>query len=63
MERLKKATMTKLKGLDQMIADLIAEIDRMLISQEKLQKKVAENAEKAKWIKDFIKQVDDLLTV
>ena len=63
VERLKKATMTKLKGLDQMIADLIAEIDRMLISQEKLQKKVAENAEKAKWIKDFIKQVDDLLTV
>lgn len=63
VERLKKATMTKLKGLDQMIADLIAEIDRMLISQEELQKKVAKNAEKAKWIRDFIKQVDDLLTV
>lgn len=63
VEVLKKSTMTKLKDLDKLIADLLAEIDRMLISQEELQKKVEANAEKAKWIKDFIKQVDDLLTV
>lgn len=63
VELLKKSTMTKLEGLDKLIADLLAEIDRMLISQEELQKKVEANAEKAKWIKNFIKQVDDLLTV
>lgn len=63
VEKLKKSTMTKLEGLDQMIADLIAEIDKMLVSQEELQEKVKANAEKAKWIKDFISQVDDLLTV
>lgn len=63
VERLKAVTMTKLEGLDKMIADLIAEIDKMLISQEKLKAKVDANEEKAKWIKDFITQVDELLTV
>ena len=63
IERLKKATMTKLEGLDKMIADLIAEIDKMLVSQETLQAKVVANEKKAEWIKEFIKQVDDLLTV
>ena len=63
VDKLKKATMVKLDGLDKMIADLIAEIDKMLISQEKLQEKVKKNAEKAKWIKNFIAQVEDLLTV
>lgn len=63
VDKLKKATMTKLEGLDKMVADLIAEIDKMLISQDELQEKVKANAEKAKWIKDFISQVEDLLTV
>lgn len=63
VERLKGATMTKLKGLDKMIADLIEEIDKMLVSQEELKAKVEANAEKAQWIKDFIRQVDDLLAV
>lgn len=63
VDKLKKATMTKLEGLDKMVADLIAEIDKMLISQDELQEKVKANAEKAKWIKDFIGQVEDLLTV
>lgn len=63
VEKLKKSTMTKLEGLDKMIEDLITEIDKMLVSQEELQEKVKANAEKAKWIKDFISQVDDLLTV
>lgn len=63
VEALKNSTMTKLEGLDKMVEELIAEIDKMLISQEELQKKVKANAEKAEWIKDFIKQVDDLLTV
>ena len=44
VDKLKKATMVKLEGLDKMIADLIAEIDKMLISQEKLQEKVKKNA-------------------
>lgn len=63
VDKLKKATMTKLEGLDKMVADLIAEIDKMLISQDELQEKVKANAEKAKWIKEFISQVEDLLTV
>lgn len=63
VEKLKKATMTKLEGLDQMIADLIDEIDKMLISQEELQKKVDANAEKARWIREFVQQVEDLLTI
>lgn len=63
VDKLKKATMTKLEGLDKKVADLIAEIDKMLISQDELQEKVKANAEKAKWIKDFISQVEDLLTV
>lgn len=63
VESLKKATMIKLEGLDNMISELMAEIDKMLVSQEELEKKVKENEEKAKWIKDFIEQVDDLLTV
>lgn len=60
---LKNVTMTKLEGLDKMIADLITEIDKMLISQEELQAKVKENAEKAKWIKEFVSEVENLLTV
>lgn len=63
VELLKNATMSKLEGLDKLVADLIAEIDKMLISQEELKAKVEANAEKAKWIKDFIAQVEDLLTV
>lgn len=55
--------MIKLKGLDEKIADMITDIDKMLVSQEELQEKVKANAEKAKWIRDFISQVDDLLTV
>lgn len=63
VENLKAATMSKLEGLDKLVEELIDEIDKMLVSQEELQKKVEENAEKAEWIKNFIKQVDDLLTV
>lgn len=63
VEKLKKETMTKLEGLDKMIDDLIKEIDKMLISQEALQKKVEANAEKASWIKSFVKEVEDLLAV
>ena len=63
VDKLKKATMTKLEGLDKMVADLMAEIDKMLVSQDELQERVKANAEKAKWIKDFISQVEDLLTV
>lgn len=63
VESLKSSTMTKLEGLDKLIEELVDEIDKMLVSQEELQKKVKANAEKAEWIKDFIKQVDDLLTV
>ena len=63
VEKLKKSTMIKLKGLDEKIADMITDIDKMLVSQEELQEKVKANAEKAKWIRDFISQVDDLLTV
>lgn len=63
VDKLKKATMTKLEGLDKMLSDLIVQIDKMLISQDELQKRVKLNAEKAKWIKDFIAQVEALLTV
>lgn len=63
VERLKEDTMNKLKGLDQRIADLLEEIDKTLVSQKELQKRVTENAEKAEWVKNFIRQVDDLLTV
>ena len=63
VERLKKITMTKLKGLDKMISDLMDEIDKMLDSQEELQAKVQENEANAQWIKDFVQQVDDLLAV
>lgn len=63
VERLKEITMTKLEGLDKMIAELMEEIEKILISQDELQKKVAENADRAQWIKDFVQQVEDLLTV
>ena len=63
VEKLINETKTKLEGLDQMIEDLIIEIDKMLISQEELQKKVEANAEKSSWIKSFVKEVEDLLTV
>lgn len=63
VNQLKAATVIKLKGIDKMVADLIKEIDRMLISQKELKEKVNANAKKTQWIKDFIKQVDDLLTV
>lgn len=63
VERLKSITMTKLEGLDKFIADLMDEIEKMLTDREELQKKVKKNADKAKWIKEFVQQVDDLLTV
>lgn len=63
VEKLKKITMTKLEGLDKMVSDLLDEIDKMLISQEELSVKVKENAAKAKWIKEFVAKVDDLLAV
>lgn len=63
VETFKNAAMTKLEGLDQMVKDLMEDIDKMLSSQDELQARVQENADKAKWIKDFIKEVDDLLTI
>ena len=63
VDMLKKVTMIKLEGLDKMVADLISEIDKMLAGKDELQEKVKANAEKAQWIKDFIRQVEDLLTV
>lgn len=63
VNKLKKATMIRLEGLDKMVINLMDEIDKMLISQDELQKKVKENAEKANWIKDFIREVEDLLTI
>ena len=63
VERIKAITMSKLEGLDKLVAELMDEIDKMLVSQEKLQKKVEENEEKTQWIKDFVQQVGDLLTV
>ena len=63
VERIKAITMSKLEGLDKLVAELMDEIDKMLVSQEKLQKKVKENEEKTQWIKDFVQQVGDLLTV
>ena len=63
VEILKEITMTKLAGLDKMVSDLLNEIDRMLISQEELCKKVKENEAKTKWIKEFVAKVDDLLSV
>lgn len=63
VERIKAITMSKLEGLDKLVAELMDEIDKILVSQEKLQKKVKENEEKTQWIKDFVQQVGDLLTV
>ena len=63
VQKLKKATMTKLGNLDQIIADQFKEIDEKLISKEELQKKVDANAEKTRWVKEFVKKVEDLLTV
>lgn len=60
---LKNLTKEKLAGLDLMIKEQLDEINELLASQEELEKKVAANEEKAKWVNDFIKQVDDLLTV
>lgn len=60
---LKKLTMDKLNGLSIMVKEQLDEINELLVSQEELEKKVAANAEKAKWIEDFMKKVDDLLTV
>ena len=63
MGDLKKLTMDKLNGLSIMVKEQLDEINELLVSQEELEKKVAANAEKAKWIEDFMKKVDDLLTV
>lgn len=63
VEKLKQITMLKLEGLDKMVSDLIEEIDKMLVSQEELSVKVQKNAEKARWIKEFVGKVDDLLSV
>lgn len=63
VEYLKSATVSKLEGLDKMVSTLMEEIDNMLVSQETLQAKVETNAKKARWIKDFVKQVEDLLNV
>ena len=60
---LKNFTKNKLIGLDEMVKEQLDEINELLVSQEELEKKVAANAEKAKWIEDFMKKVDDLLTV
>lgn len=63
VRKLKELTMAKLKGLDQLIADLMDEIERMLASQEELQARVQKNKENVAWMKGFIQEVDDLLTV
>lgn len=63
VNKLKDETMNRLNGLDEMLEELMDEINNMLVSQEALQKKVEENAEKTKWIKEFINEVDNLLTV
>lgn len=63
VRKLKELTMAKLKGLDQMIADLMDEIERMLVSQEELQARVRRNKENVAWMKGFIQEVEELLTV
>lgn len=63
INNLKNVTKEKLDGLDNLITDLMNDINSIVASQEVLKKKVAANKKKAKWVKDFIKEVDDLLTV
>lgn len=63
VKRLKKLTIIKLQDLDKLIENLMDEIKKMLNSQEELEKKVKEDEDKLKWIKNFVKQVDDLLSV
>ncbi|MCM1166933.1 MAG: dynamin family protein [Lachnospiraceae bacterium] len=60
---LKNLTMDKLKDLDKMVSDLMHQIDEMLKSQEELEKRVAENAVKAEWVKEFVNKVGALLDI
>lgn len=63
VESLKNLTMEKLESIDKLISDSMAELEKTLADRDSLQKQVEENAEKAKWVEEFVKQVDDLLTV
>ncbi len=63
VDKLKALTKSKLEGLDQLVKDLIDEIDKMLVSQDELQKKVQENSDKTKWMKEFVDKVENLLAV
>ena len=63
VEQIKRKTEEKLKDLDQMVADQMEEIAKMLKSQEELEKHVRDNEEKAKWIKEFVERVESLMTI
>ena len=63
VDYLKDITMEKLKDLDKRVEKLMSEIEEKLRSQEELGNSVAANAEKTRWIKDFISKVDALLDI
>ena len=63
VEKLTSLTVTKLEELDNAVADLIQEIDKMLISQEELKARVETNAQKTEWIKGFVEEVNNLLAI
>ena len=63
VEDIKDATLEKLKYLDRLVIEMFDEIDKMTESQEELSKRVRANAEKTRWIKDFVIKVEGLLTV
>jgi hypothetical protein len=59
----KDKAISKVEQLDEKVQGWLGEIDQMLENQEKLQKEVRENETKAKWLEDFVKEVDGLLAV
>ena len=63
IDELKSFTLTKLRTLDDTIKNQMAEIQNKVSDQKKLEAEVKANSDKFLWIKGFVNQVENLLTI
>lgn len=63
IDELKSVTLAKLRTLDTTIKSQMAEIQKKVSDQKKLEEKVKANSDKFLWIQEFVNQVENLLTI
>lgn len=63
IEELKSVTLERLNLLDEKVRQQMIEIQKRVQNQKQLEKEVKDNFEKTKWIKNYVEQVENLLSI